>query len=480
MPTVFISYRREDSAGYAGRLHEELEERLDASQIFRDVDTLRAGQDFESAIRERLAQCQVCLVMIGPGWLRSQTPDGRRRLDQPGDYVSMEIAAALARPEVLVIPVLVGGAAMPPADALPEAIRSLARKHAFTTRDETWEADMDRLVSAMGGRPVQEEPTPGSQRVRLRPPLRRDPPYRVYASIIIGILLLAIVALYLWRGTPRTDIATGTSSTTGTGDAPRTDRVADTGAAYAIDVPPSTGEVAHGDLIFTVLSGSVQRRGDGMRVWLRIRASNEGYDNANFWDDSFRLVIGGQPLAPSSGLNEVLEHRSIRQGVIRFDAPMSATGATLRVTYGGKSAELPLDLTSSGRPPVHDEQDPRDALSHAVLTAVVRNETPLLTTGDVSTVILRVNRRAFVNTQRITLVVRWANMSRYPAATVEPTLRLEAGGAVLAPVKAPSEAVERDSTYVGDVVFEVPPSVRTATLRASANGAEVNRMLTLY
>ena len=149
MSTVFISYRREDSAGYAGRLHEELEERLGAGTVFRDVDTLRAGQDFEEAIRSRLHQCGACVVMIGPGWVKSQTASGQRRLDQPGDYVVMEIAAALTRPDVLVVPVLVGGANMPSPDDLPESIRPLARRHAFSVRDETWEADMDRLAATL-------------------------------------------------------------------------------------------------------------------------------------------------------------------------------------------------------------------------------------------------------------------------------------------------------------------------------------------
>jgi len=76
MPAIFISYRREDSAGYAGRMHEELEGRLGPDQVFRDADTLRAGQDFEDAIRQRLRHCQTCLVLIGPNWARSQTACG--------------------------------------------------------------------------------------------------------------------------------------------------------------------------------------------------------------------------------------------------------------------------------------------------------------------------------------------------------------------------------------------------------------------
>ena len=139
MAAAFISYRREDSAGYAGRLHEDLEERLGRAQVFRDAESLRAGQDFVAAIEERLRACHVCFVLIGPGWLDARTSAGARRLDSADDYVAMEIAAALARPGMLVVPVLVGGATIPASDHLPERLRPLARRHAVTVRDETWE-----------------------------------------------------------------------------------------------------------------------------------------------------------------------------------------------------------------------------------------------------------------------------------------------------------------------------------------------------
>jgi hypothetical protein len=184
------------------------------------------------------------------------------------------------------------------------------------------------------------------------------------------------------------------------------------------------GEVAHGDLTYAVVAGSVQRRGAGMRVWLRIRISNEGFGNANFWDDSFRLVAGGQTIAPTGGLNELLERRSIRQGVVRFDLPSVQRTATLRIIDRDRSGDLPLDLSGNGSPQKHDEQDPRDALSHAVLTSVVRDEFPLIDGDGVATSVMRVSRRAFVNTQRITIVVKWSNTGRYPIATSDLLARL--------------------------------------------------------
>jgi hypothetical protein len=468
MPAIFISYRREDSAGYAGRMHEELEGRLGSEQVFRDADTLRAGQDFEEAIRRRLQQCQACLVLIGPNWLTSQTATGERRLQQPGDYVCMEIAAALARPDVLIVPVLVGGATMPAAADLPETIRALGRRQAISVRDETWEADMDRLAASL-----REAAAPAVPVVAPRPG-GRQPWSRGALGAVAAVVLVVAAAGLFWR-------SRNAGSAPGSGAAPAdsTNQSPD-GATFAIDAPSTGSEVSIGDLIYVVLSGSVQRRGGSQRVWLRIRASNEGFYGANFWDDSFRLVAAGQSIAPNGGLNEVLEGRSIRQAVIRFDVPTLAAAAVLRVIYQGKSGEIPLDLSGNGSPPAHDQPDTRDALSHAVLSTVIANETPLLDADDVSTAILRIGRRAFVNTQRITVVVRWTNKGRYAAGTGDLVLRLDVGGEVLAPVRSPSEVVAPESTYVGDVVFDVPPALRTASLSGTLRESRTERKLTLH
>jgi hypothetical protein len=106
---AFISYRREDAAGFAGRLCDSLERLLPNEPVFRDVDGLSPGQDFVTAIDTRLRQCRVCLAVIGRDWLNARDADGRRRLDRPDDFVRLELMAALARKEVLIIPVLVEG-----------------------------------------------------------------------------------------------------------------------------------------------------------------------------------------------------------------------------------------------------------------------------------------------------------------------------------------------------------------------------------
>src|ERR1041384_136459 len=118
MTNIFISYRRGDGAGSAGRLHDRLEKTFGPGHIFMDVEVIQPGEDFGEVIDSKLANCEVFIVVIGKNWLKSADGYGRRRLDLPDDWVRLEIAAALSR-WLLVIPLLVEDAELPPAEALP-------------------------------------------------------------------------------------------------------------------------------------------------------------------------------------------------------------------------------------------------------------------------------------------------------------------------------------------------------------------------
>ena len=144
MNRIFINYRRDDSLLYADRLQEVLSEHFGPDEVFRDVDTIEMGLDFVHAIDRALRQADVMLVVIGQHWLVS--PDGRTRLQDPDDYVRLEVAGGLERPNVRVIPVLVGGADMPRSDDLPDDLASLTRRHAFEMTDNRWRYDRDELV----------------------------------------------------------------------------------------------------------------------------------------------------------------------------------------------------------------------------------------------------------------------------------------------------------------------------------------------
>jgi CHASE2 domain-containing sensor protein len=151
VPTVFISYRRDDASANAGRLFDWLTRQFGRGHVFLDTDKIAPGDEFPRALEERLAASDVLLAVIGSKWL-AITDERGRRLDQPDDYVRREIASALAR-GTRVIPVLVGGARVPRAEELPGPLQPLAARDAATIDDAKFERDFDLLVDAILNRP---------------------------------------------------------------------------------------------------------------------------------------------------------------------------------------------------------------------------------------------------------------------------------------------------------------------------------------
>src|SRR5688572_19729476 len=126
---IFISYRRKDTDYPAGWLFDRLADRY-AGQVFKDVDSIELGDDFVEVITAAVGSCDVLLALIGNQWVTIAAKDGRRRLDNPDDFVRVEIEAALTR-NVRVIPILVGGATMPGAEELPPSLARLVRRNAL-------------------------------------------------------------------------------------------------------------------------------------------------------------------------------------------------------------------------------------------------------------------------------------------------------------------------------------------------------------
>ena len=145
---VFLSYRREESAPQAGRLYDNLSARFGESRVFMDVDSIGLGLDFAEVIEDAIASCEVLLALIGPNWLRAGCDEGARRIDDPADYVRLEIQAALER-KVRVVPILLNGAALPGADELPPALRALTRRQALELDDATFRAHVGRLIEQL-------------------------------------------------------------------------------------------------------------------------------------------------------------------------------------------------------------------------------------------------------------------------------------------------------------------------------------------
>ncbi|HVQ41223.1 MAG TPA: toll/interleukin-1 receptor domain-containing protein, partial [Vicinamibacterales bacterium] len=146
LKSVFISYRRDDAAGHAGRLSDRLVTRLGAARVFMDVEDIAPGQNFAQAIEGTLAKCDCVIAVIGPRWLEAI----KARMAIGEDFVRHEIAAALAA-GLTVIPVLVGGARMPSAADLPTELAAFSRCQAVEIRDNRFDDDVTRLVDFVAG-----------------------------------------------------------------------------------------------------------------------------------------------------------------------------------------------------------------------------------------------------------------------------------------------------------------------------------------
>jgi len=148
MVRIFISYRRDDSAGHTGRIFDRLSDHFGLDSIFMDVDTIRPGRDFVEAVRQAVGSCDRLVAVIGGEWLSISDATGSRRLDDPDDLVRLEVAAALER-GIRVVPVLVQGARMPGAPDLPDALKPLATRNAQEVSDRRFHSDVQRLIEAL-------------------------------------------------------------------------------------------------------------------------------------------------------------------------------------------------------------------------------------------------------------------------------------------------------------------------------------------
>ena len=195
--SVFLSYRRSDASGHAGRICDDLERHFNFPLVFHDIDSIKAGTDFVQALEQAIAAARVVIVLIGDAWLNATTDDGTRRLDDPADHVRREVAMALQNTALTVVPVLVEGAAMPTEQELPASLHLLARLQAIELSDNRWEYDMAHLMQVLEAAGVQ-----------------RSSPRRLAAwfAPLAGILTVMVVAAVVWHfqgSTVRVDQYTG-------------------------------------------------------------------------------------------------------------------------------------------------------------------------------------------------------------------------------------------------------------------------------
>jgi TIR domain len=209
---IFISYRRDDTEGEAGRLFDDLVRTFGDDSVFMDVAGINPGIDFRKAIDDNVATCGVLLAMIGPGWATITSSSGERRLDDANDFVRLEVASALAR-NIAVIPVLVHDAKMPRPDQLPDNLKDLAYRNSVEITHARWNSDVQLLTKALGqyvasSSYTNTEPVHATVSVQLPPPnapAERPAPAKgskmpliagVGAAVIVAIGVAAFFALH--------------------------------------------------------------------------------------------------------------------------------------------------------------------------------------------------------------------------------------------------------------------------------------------
>jgi hypothetical protein len=181
---IFISYRREDASGYAGRLNDALGQHFGADRVFMDVDSIGYGVDFVEVVEKAVSSCQILIALIGKRWLDVTDKQGRRRLDNPQDLVRVEIETALKR-GIKVIPTTVQDAAMPTADVLPEPLTKLARRNAIELSDTRWRYDVRLLIETLE-KELGLEPK--------RPPSPPKPWLKIALIALAAVVLIGVVA----------------------------------------------------------------------------------------------------------------------------------------------------------------------------------------------------------------------------------------------------------------------------------------------
>jgi TIR domain len=199
---IFISYRRDESAGYAGRIADGFTEHFGEDRVFRDIDSIEPGLDFAEAIERAVGSSEVLLAVIGRNWSTATDAAGHKRLENPDDYVRLEIAAALQR-DIRVIPVLVQGATMPSTDELPDDLAPLARRNAFELHDSSWREELQRLLTTLdrvlerrpGGKRDTSSQRVEGLRARVRHLVYRRGPVRWIIALIVLVILVYFVGL---------------------------------------------------------------------------------------------------------------------------------------------------------------------------------------------------------------------------------------------------------------------------------------------
>lgn len=247
MGGVFISYRRDDSRGSAGRLYDNLSEHFGAGRVFRDLDAIQPGAVYRDVIATAIAGSDALIVVIGTNWTSARDASGQRRLENATDFVRVEIATALAQDKV-VVPVLVEDAMMPTAADLPADLAALADRNALPVSDARWDYDVGRLISIIEtlGPPIATQSRAVSAAAAPPRPVLSSERRRRAALPVLAVLVLGILGIGVLIG--RTTGGGGGGAGPGGADAAGATRPA---KSASVVEPSGSGDRPDGSSVIT-------------------------------------------------------------------------------------------------------------------------------------------------------------------------------------------------------------------------------------
>ncbi|HSC05350.1 MAG TPA: toll/interleukin-1 receptor domain-containing protein, partial [Steroidobacteraceae bacterium] len=316
MAGIFISYRRDDASGHAGRLFDRLAARFGRDRVFMDVTDIAPGEDFAHAIETSVGSAELLLAVIGPQWIGAVNDRGLRRIDESTDFVHQEIAAGFHH-KLRVIPVLVRGARMPREDELPESLKSLARRQAVELTDARWESDValfeqalaERLAGPGGTPPVDDRPRAFGKR-------------GIVAAIAIALVVGGMA--YFWRArpgdghepaTPAVPPGQGVSDTDRPEIKPGRLKVATAHRALRL---PSVARFKLAGQQFEILGLRTEPAANQDLLTIRLRMTNNGPYADAFTNVAAVLEVGDELIPAAAPIFDLIPGYAAKEGELQF------------------------------------------------------------------------------------------------------------------------------------------------------------------
>jgi TIR domain len=456
MTGIFINYRREDSAGFAGRLADDLKESFGPDLVFMDVTNIAPGVDFRKVIEQKVGACDVVLAVIGKSWLTCLDAGNQPRLQSPRDFVHLELASALKR-DIPVIPILVDGAAMPAATDLPGSLEALAWRNAVELRHAQWRVDIQSLVASLRTMlPSAEQSVVREPNLAMSAEYPTKKPRLPWKFVVPIVVAIAVGALLLTLLMPARKSATQSSAAE-----PSTKL---TQAEIAVSAPaavtgndaqypatlPAGAEATLGTAIYKILAARLERRStERVTLTFVMRMTNRDRFDANFSKDAFRLQVGDELRTPINNLNELVESKSALEGEVVFIIEPVLRRAHLQIINNKETTFIPIDFASAKMtlPPVP---------VRTALPGPFPMPLPFGQEAPVNDAMVRVLKAEVVRRSPEKLALHLSlrmTAPRFGEYFGRNSFRLLVDGVPRAPISGPSKSVGENAPQDGEILF---------------------------